>query len=251
MTNNKEHYSSRPLPTAWYIVDNDDNVGIMEFGENGPIPWGTEEACIEDLVFGYEEKGKYQRINLTDDQIYNLMEAPHQPKDEKLWINVAVKIDFNQGKDFLELTRNPDVECHTISTKLGLYVFDALDCLSDYGDSTGKLLETSTLYRMLDKEMILEVYKRKDFFIKDVWMNDKVEFEHDFTSAPYFIYVQPYWPELPAERINIPANPIKLNQFPEEFRERIYHLPVKFRECKSFQISQWIPSYCKPNTDHH
>ena len=51
----KEYPATHSMSTAWYCVDEDGNVGIVDFNENGPVPWGTPEQSIEYLSYGYCE----------------------------------------------------------------------------------------------------------------------------------------------------------------------------------------------------
>lgn len=243
MKTDKEYPATHSMSTAWYVADKDGNVGIIDIDDNGPVPWETEQTCTQELVFGHEEGDKFLRINLTDDQIYELMEEPHQPEEEDSWFDIAVLIDKTQEEEFQRLSRNKDIDCFVISSKLGLYGIDnAYQCFAHGKDcSSDPLIENSSLWTMLKNKMIVSVYRYKDFFVNGVWDNGKVKYEVNFKSAPYFIYAQPYWNELPAERLNVPDNPVKLSQFPENLRERVCRLPVRFRECDKFQIAEWVP----------
>ena len=40
----KEYPATHSMSTAWYMVDDDDNVAIIEYNENGPVPWDVPEA---------------------------------------------------------------------------------------------------------------------------------------------------------------------------------------------------------------
>ena len=48
----EEYPATHSMSTSWYIVDEEGNVGIMDFNANGPVPWGTDETVSEDLVWG-------------------------------------------------------------------------------------------------------------------------------------------------------------------------------------------------------
>ena len=135
----KEYPATHSMSTSWYIADIDGNVGILDYNENGPVPWETEQSDTESLVYGHCENydtKDYIRIDLTDDQIDDLMENPHHPKDEDLWFNCIFEIDLEQETDFLELAKSPDVEIELcISKERGLYYVDIYDCT----EKTGKL----------------------------------------------------------------------------------------------------------------
>ena len=43
----KEYPATHSMSTAWYMVDDDDNVAIIEYNENGPVPCDVPgEECI-------------------------------------------------------------------------------------------------------------------------------------------------------------------------------------------------------------
>lgn len=244
----KEYPATHSMSTAWYVADEDGNVAIMDFNENGPVPWGTEQTCIGELVFGHDEDNHndYLAINLSDDQIMDLIEKPRDPDDnEDTWWfwETIVQIDKTQEKEFLVLIKNPDVTLkHCVSKSLGLYMVDFRRCFLDKREATHKHpLKSSSLYKMLVSNMILKLYMPKDFYISDEWKEDHVEFEHDIESSPYFIYSQPYWTALLAERIITPKNPVKLSQLPLALQERVHRVPLRFHDCKQFQIAEWVP----------
>lgn len=244
MKTNKEYPATHSMSTAWYVADEEGNVAIMDYNDNGPVPWETEQTSIDQLVYGHCEDCKtndFLAIDLTDDQIDDLMENPHQPEDEELWFDCIFEIDFEQEQDFLELAKDPEFEIDLcISKKRRLYAVEIYDCTEKRG---GKYvaIESSCLKKMINRGMIKQIFKAKDFYINDEWDEDKVVFEQYFSSAPYYIYAQPYWNEHLAERINTPVNPVKLRQFPPALRRRIPRLPIKFSECLKFQIAEWIP----------
>ena len=245
MKTDKEYPATHSMSTAWYIADEDGNVAIMSYNDNGPVPWETEQTSIDELVYGHcenYEKKDYIRIDLTDDQIDDLMENPHQPEDEDLWLECIFQIDLAQETEFLSFANNPDVEIELcISKKKGLYLVHIYDCTEKRGEKY-VVIESSPLKKMIDRGMIKCIYRPKDFFISDEWNDGDVIFENHFTSAPYFIYAQPYWNEFLAERMNIPVNPVKLSQFPIALRNRIPRVPIKFSKSEKIQVAEWIPS---------
>lgn len=245
LIDNKEFPATHSMSTAWYVADEDGNVAIMDYNDNGPVPWETEQTSIEDLVYGHQEdydSKDFISIDLTDDQIDDLMENPHQPEDEELWLDCIFQIDLEQETEFLELAKNSDISIELcISRKRGLYFVDCFQCTEER-EKKYVVIKSSSLDKMIRKGMIKQIYKAKDFYFNDEWKDGKIYFECEFTSSPYFIYAQPYWNELLAERLNIPLNPVKLSQFPLALRNRVPRIPIKFSEQKQFQIAEWVPS---------
>lgn len=252
MLQTKEYPATHSMSTAWYVADEDGNVGIMDFNENGPVPWQTEENCIEDLILGhwedYQSKQKIP-IELTDDQIDDLMSTPYSPEKEENWWDCVIQIDTTMVDEFLELAKNPDfdLEC-CVSKERGLYSIDAYRCTSETQKGEKyQILETSSLRKMLDKKIILRVFKKQSFWMDDDWDGEKVVHTQSFNSAPYYIFHQPYWSEFLPECMNVPEHPVKLEQLPESLQEKVLKLPIRFEETKQFQIAEWHPcnlSHC-------
>ena len=52
MITDKEYPATHSMSTAWYAADEDGNVAIIDYNENGPVPWGAEtDLCIENIIF--------------------------------------------------------------------------------------------------------------------------------------------------------------------------------------------------------
>ena len=246
MITDKEYPATHSMYTAWYVADEDGNVGIMDFNDNGPVPWQTEQSCVESLVYGHDEDYEnkiFLPIKLTDEQIDDLMENPHSPEDEELWLDSVIQIDLSKEKDFLELAKNPDFKIEQcVSKERGLY-----DIYASHSTSKTKVkgryqvLKKSSLRKMIDQGIIQQVYDKKDFWMTDDWVDDEIVHEKNYTSAPYYLFHQPYSPkELPV-CMNVPKCPVKLEQVPEKLRERVLRVPVRFKETERFQIAEWYP----------
>ena len=126
MKTDKEYPATHSMSTAWYVADEDGNVAIMNYNDNGPVPWETEETSIEELVYGHFEDydtKDHITVDLTDDQIDDLMENPHQPEDEDSWLECIFQIDLDQEADFLNLAKNPDFEIELCISKKKRIVF--------------------------------------------------------------------------------------------------------------------------------
>ena len=52
MKTDREYPATHSMSTAWYIVDDEGNVGILDYNENGPVPHGIPEHGISELVWG-------------------------------------------------------------------------------------------------------------------------------------------------------------------------------------------------------
>ena len=252
MRADKEYPATHSMSTAWYMVDEDGNVGIMDFNENGPVPrLADPQICIEDLVYGYEADYKnkiFWPITLTDDQIDDIMEKPHSPEDEDDWgFNTIIQIDIKKEDDLLKLAEDKNFEIeYCISKRRGLYLIDAYDCTNN----NGKPKVHSVLKSMIDNKIIINVYKKKDFDLDDDWNNGDIIHTKEFSSAPYFIFHQPYWAGALPKCMNVPQNPVKINQLPLDLQRTALKIPVKFSENGTFQIAEWYPSNASVDNDN-
>ncbi len=240
MIKDKEYPATHSMSTAWYVADKDGNVAIINFEDNGPVPWGTEETDLEYLVFGHEEKTTEVQIALTDDQIDELIENPHSPEEENMWYEYCVvQIDTTKEQEFLQLNGREDFTIeHCLSKRRGLYKIDAF---SSYDMHSNNIIEGSSLQKLIDNKIIVKVYTMKDLYIRNIWSRDHVVYAKKFDNIPYFVYAQPYCNDFLPERLNVPSNPIKLHQLPEDLRKRVPILPIRFCEQKNFQIAEWVP----------
>lgn len=247
MKTDKEYPATHSMYTAWYVADEDGNVGIMDFNDNGPVPWQTEESCVESLVYGHDEDYEnktFLPIALTDEQIDDLMYNPHAPEEEDLWLDRIIQIDLSKEKEFLELAENPDVDIERcVSKERGLYDIDGFRSTSDRGKGCHcSVLPNSSLQKMIDQGIILKVYVKKDYWMDDEWVDEKTVHKKSFSSSPYYLFHQPYWPDELPVCMNVPNCPVKLDQVPEKLRERIFRLPIRFKDTERFQIAEWYPS---------
>lgn len=245
MKTDKEYPATHSMSTAWYIVDDEGNVGIMDYNENGPVPWGIEETNAMDLVLSdveHDIDNKEVMFKLTDEQVFEILASSQKSEGKRYWYDLLVKIDLQKRKRFEELCRRHDIRNNNtscISDTLGIYRIDPIECF----DNNGLRIKGSSLDIMFEEEIILEVYQINEYDMDDHYdeENDKVYHTKSFDNAPYFIYHQPYWPDTCQERMNIPQNPVNISQCNEDVRHRIHKVKGLFREMKHIQIAQFVP----------
>ena len=77
MKTDKEYPATHSMSTSWYMVDDEGNIAIMQFDDNGPIPLGVHQECnfASNLIFGEGfHNGKIDdSIQLTKEQIEELL----------------------------------------------------------------------------------------------------------------------------------------------------------------------------------
>lgn len=222
MKGGKEYPATLPMETMWYVVDDDGNVGIMEYNENGPIPYNIQEvdSFNDALAFGFDG----EMVNLTEDQIYDLLEEVPLPK----WDSV-VRIDAAKKDRFDELcSMYKGGGC--ISNELGFYNLDCYD-----------LERLGLLKAMVDEAVVLESFALKEVWMHEEWVNDKLVITKNFDAYPYFVYYQPWSSDLLPQRMHVPANPVKIDQVPYVLRDRVHKIPGNFRDLETFQVAQYYP----------
>lgn len=90
----KEYPATHSMSTSWYIVDEDGNVGIMDFNANGPVPWGTEDISIDCLVWNdYDE---VYDVDLKEEQLLYMLGDPEEPKGCLYYRDYIIQIDSSQ-----------------------------------------------------------------------------------------------------------------------------------------------------------
>lgn len=250
MKTDKEYPATHSMSTAWYMVDDEGNIGIMEYNENGPVPFGVREYCVNSLVFGDELKNSNTvQIDLTDEQIYDLLKEPLPPLEAKEWFHPVIRIDLSKKDHFFELLKKYSKQISVslcVSEKLGLYYIDCYSCLT-YNNQNNCYTPKGILKTMIMEGIILEVFELQDYDLEE---EEEEEIGHD--NSPYYLYSQPYYNGCLQKRVFIPKNPVKISQIPEEFRERIHHIKGSFNDIETMQIAQHYPcnfffdrtSYC-------
>ena len=235
----KEYPATHSMDTAWYLADADGNVAIMQYNDNGPVPMGTEENCMENLVFGQTDEliNEEQILNLTDDQLDLLLHDPHSPEEEEYWTCI-VQIDPSREDEYLMLAKKEGfLENICLSSKRGLYYISS-SSKSTYTTKQGKwvLYKKSLIRKMISGGIIKKVYREPNYPLADDLL------EHGIEPIPFFVYAEDYQYTHQQTRVHVPSNPVKLGQFSETLQNRIPKLPILFAEKEKIQVAEWIPS---------
>ena len=250
----KEYPATHSMSTAWYMVDDDDNVAIIEYNENGPVPWDVPgEEGISSLLFGPNtNEDRLPRIPFAiteeqvDDFLSDLIEHPRAPDDVERWSRYVVQIDPTQTEEFYACCREGGLPINTqISKRRGLYIVNFSSCIKEIYEPTYRKVidEQSVMRQMVDSGILTTIYDLKFFDVEDEYneAEGRMEFSTEFKTMPYYIYVQPYWVAHLSKRMVTPRHPVKLSQVPEEFRSRIHRIPGRFAEKRYIQIAQHTP----------
>lgn len=248
MKTDKEYPATHSMSTAWYFVDDDNNVALFSFGENGPIPEAvTIDNWMNSLCFiePYLEKNGVRYLNWTDSQVMNLISRIKKTEitEHYLWTRDFCIIDMNKKAEFIdylaeqrskhEIEDKDDDTCipYCMSEALGIYIVNFNSFA--YGD--GK--ENIHFKHLHENGIVTEYAKVPDLDFADY----KAEGIDD--SCPYYIYMNDNDPAIPHDRISMPECPIKLEQLPERLREKVIRLGLKFSDNPKILISKEWPCF--------
>ena len=228
MKTTKEFPATHSMSTEWFVVDEEGNIALFDFEEEGPIPVDIDEsdsfAYIEDI--GVPDENGIKSFELTDEQVSEMLIhfEPISEFSREDHCDILVKVNDDAGSinKFLSTFKKYIISC--LSHKYNIYLVDGF---WDYHAANQK------------KDEIIELVKKIcSSFIWGYFDGDRLS---DNSVYPFYCYKQPYNSsyELP-ERTAIPKHPFKENQIPEENRKKLLRVPVKFSECSAFQIAQYV-----------
>ena len=153
----KEYPATHSMSTSWYIVDEDGNVGIMDFNANGPVPWGTEETVSEDLVWGLDS----DKVDLTEEQILYALGESCTPEEVDDYSDSIIQIDKSRKELFESLCKDGGFEIDVCySESFGLYEVPYRVWLESKSDNVECLHEETIWQKLLENHIIKRVYKK-------------------------------------------------------------------------------------------
>ena len=235
----KEYPATHSMSTAWFAIDIDGNVGILDFNENGPVPDGIPQTCPDCVLTDTmsDEEDGIRTIQWNDDQVdevLNIMSDFIGFKDIDMC--ALVLIDTAQTDYFVSLflsvlSKEYDCEFVCLSKKRGLYYVDLYNL-------TNKQKQT------LEKHKTILKHLGRYFDTNDEWDSGKndVVFTHDFNHLPVYLYQQPYWNQILMRRTYVPKYPLKEDQLSMRVREKAFRLPFRFDDKRELQIAEYYPS---------
>ena len=254
MIKKKEYPATHSMSTAWYCVDEEGNVAIIDIEDNGPVPVSEyQDNCVNEVFwddFSAEGEDFIKSINLQPEQIIPMLEPYDEmgvwEKDEdgwhnNEWIDTLFKIDMTKFDIF---KRALSLEVHNysyrpvcLSKNLGLFYADFFQ----NKEGVELLLKNNVVL----KKYHVPYYETPSEF--EEYEVDKKDEEYearllDNQKFPVYIYWQGYSPNyLPAVRITTPEHPLLVSQLPKDLQDKIKRLPVKFKDLEYLQMAEYIP----------
>ena len=237
MITEKEYPATHSMSTAWFAIDIDGNVGVLEFNENGPVPDGVPQTIPEDVLTDTmsDEENGIRTMHWNDDQVDEILDImPDFNSFKDTDFDAIVQIDTAQTDYFvglfISIPSQDDCDFVCLSEKRGLYYA----CF--YSLTNKQKID-------LEKKRTILKYMSRYSDTGDAWdsNNNDVTFHHDFNHLPVYLYQQPYWTQILMRRTYEPKYPLKENQLSMKVREKAFHFPFRFDEKKELQIAEYYP----------
>ena len=233
MKTTKEFPATHSMSTEWFVVDEDGNIALFAFEEDGPVPIDIPSESNSYLMtaeedFGEKDSDSIEYLELTDEQVEELMSDAVSPENYNIKDDhcLFVQVEESNKKEFLKVFIDKIEFC--LSHKHGIYF---LYSLFGYEEPEFYRNRFNTFHKTVKR--VVKIY-------------DDAYLEEDFSGTetkwplPFYCYYQPYNSQMElAKRTNVPKYPFKEEQISERQRKKLIRIPVKFSECTGFQIAQY------------
>jgi hypothetical protein len=241
MKTNKEYPATHSMSTAWFAADEDGNVAIIDFDENGPVPQvAEEEGCFMsvfmDFFFRKSEKTPIKYLNFTKAQVAEFLNNPQKKikidKTEKLLFGCYVKIKKDEQKNFIKLLsrKKTKVDVYCLSEEESIYYINEISRVS------------KNLYQTIEKMWDM------DFYFSNEYSKQTDSIDYDLSGCknlPFYLFLQPYYSQkFPIQHLITPKHPVKVSQMPKFVANSIIRLPIKFSETNFLELPKYIPTFC-------
>lgn len=231
MKANGEYSATHSMSTAWFAIDKEGNVAIIEFEDNGPVPTVVPDSCEEEIVLELfcdsSPDEPYLEWRLNKEEVKSILENcrdyDYKGKGDPL-LYVVAKIDMARFDEFKRAAGMFDKR-YTVCLEKGSGLF-YLDWLGD-NDEENRMINGSI------ESGLITPYK-----YLSLWNDEK---KTDVLSKyPFFVYRQPYYYEELIKRTVCPKKPFREERLPQSMREKAIRLPFLFNETKVLQIAEYV-----------
>ncbi len=262
MKTGKEYPATHSMWTAWFAIDEDGKVAIMECDDNGPGPIHYEDASSSEL-FGQTLTSPTSRVKYTDEQLLAMMansttpdvmaQTWHKYDYENIW-SCLCEIDSDKLamlKEAASLSPRNRLIC--LSKSQNLWYLDFHQPHFFYND--GGLRYRPTEQKKAQNEYATRLYRRlfdERAIIRMVDIDWPLSYEDEDDMPPGYIrredtpfvfYFQETNAIEPAEKLFPVSSSKSLNesQLPEEILKKAVRFPLIFSETDKIQYAQFMP----------
>jgi len=233
MKTTKEFPATHSMSTEWFVADEEGNIALFSFDENGPVPVNIPEQSSSSIMtaeedFGQKDENGIEYLELTDEQVEELMSDAVSPDkfDMEDPYGLFVQVEDENKKEFLEVFIDEIYYC--LSHKQGIYYLESL-----YG------YHKPEDYRKRARQTFLKTVKRAVYVYVNEYSDEEFSGADSKWPLPFYCYKQPYCTSMLAKRTNIPKFPFKEEQIIPEQRHKLIRVPFKFSEKNEFQIAKY------------
>ena len=128
----KEYPATHSMSTAWFAVDKDGNVAIMDYDDNGPVPIGVPETDEGEIICGdFAHKNldePFYRWMFSDEEMDRIMKNSEDyelKEDDHSLYRAIVRVDMSRFDEFLQdAAAFPKYDTICINMEKGLFYLD-------------------------------------------------------------------------------------------------------------------------------
>ena len=232
MKTDKEYPATHSMSTAWFAVDAEGNVAILDYDDNGPVPVFVPESSEEEIIceyFATQIPGEpFLRWNFSEEEFERILASQSAcefelEEEQDDIFNAVVKVDISRFDKFLEAARLFE-EYNTICINLekGLFFVNWWGYEKNQSQAVKDALSSG----------LVTPIKHLTF---DNWEADP----DILSSYPFFVYRQDYDCSKLIERTVAPDKPFKVFRLPVPAQRKAIRLPFKFKDTSKFQMARY------------
>lgn len=239
MITDKEYPATHSMYTSWFAIDIEGNVAILEFEDNGPVPYGIPHTICENVITDSltETRNGRQPLSWSDEQADEFLKRLSVCRNiTKLTFDCIVQIDVSQAEYFVSLINSlpysVSKRCNltVISASRGLYFVNFYHFPRNVRDK-------------LRRRHVIQKFFEVSFDNDTTWDSEKEEYIYtqDFEHLPFYLYQQPYNAQMLMQRTFEPLYPFKESQLSPDITEKALRLPISFAKQSQVQVAQYYP----------
>lgn len=259
----KEYPATHSMSTAWFAIDSEGNVAIMECDDNGPAPMDCPRERFADGMILSSLVESDCKIRYTDEQLSLMVQSGITPEEyladhpnedfTYIWADIT-EIDPKKLPLLKEAaTANPENQLICISDELNLWHLEFstpyyyIDESSDrrYRHTKQKYeanIKAQALYKKLFEERVILRIVMFDWWL-DPW--DEEESKNGSMrkeDSPFTLYYQVYDSREPLQRIHLVPDElsVKESQLPKSLREEAIRFPLRFKDNMYIQLAKYV-----------
>ena len=232
MKTDKEYPATHSMSTAWFAVDAEGNVAILDYDDNGPVPVFVPDTAEDEIIcddFATRIPGEpFQRWSFSEEEFERILASPSayefelEEGQDDIY-SAVVRVDMSRFDEFLEAARLFEgYSTICVNLEKGLFFLDW------WGYENNK---SQAVRNALNSGLVTPI-KHLTF---DNWEADP----DILSSYPFFVYRQDYDCSKLIERTVIPEKPFKDYRLPVPAQKNAIRLPFKFKDTPVFQMARY------------